>query len=297
MFRSIVKLIRPNVLLLGLSVMMPAQVIAYQQGQWDALIALLMLLTTVSLQVLSNIANDYGDGLRGVDRFRVGPSRVVAEGALSSRFVLNALYVNIVLSVILGVWLLCLTVQSQSDAFMFVLLGLVAILAALGYTLGRYAYGYYALGDISVFIFFGLLAVMGSSYLYLRVLYMPMWLIAVGCGLFSVAVLQVNNMRDIQSDRLSGKHTLATCVGLKTSRYIYLVVTSLGLLTYLLFSFVTSYTGGLLCLLVAPFLYVHWQHLFQGQGGASLQRCLPEAVLLCFLVNIFWGFGVIVLSV
>ena len=175
------------------------------------------LLTTAFLQILSNLANDLGDSLKGSDNEnRIGPTRAVQSGAITQKQMKMAVFIFVILSLISGMSLLGVAFGGFTrEFFIFLGLGLAAIFAAITYTLGKKAYGYHALGDLFVFLFFGILGVCGSFYL---ITHTFMWIIllpATTIGLLSAGVLNLNNMRDIENDRNSGKNTLAVKLGAK----------------------------------------------------------------------------------
>ncbi len=181
--------------------------------QWS--IFFLCVLTTIFLQVLSNLANDYGDSVHGADSVdRKGPSRTVQSGAITARAMKNAIIIFVVLSFVSGVILLFISFGLDWKAIAFFLgLGVLSILAAIAYTVGRKPYGYLGLGDISVFIFFGMVGVLGSAYLFAGSIRASDVLPAISCGLFSVGVLNINNIRDIESDRRAGKYSVPVRIG------------------------------------------------------------------------------------
>jgi 1,4-dihydroxy-2-naphthoate polyprenyltransferase len=179
----------------------------------------LALLTAVLLQVLSNLANDLGDHEHGTDNAeRVGPMRAVQSGAISPAAMKRAMLLVAVLAFLSGLSLILLSLGPSLHMLAFLLLGLLAIAAAVKYTFGSNPYGYAGLGDISVFLFFGPVGVLGTYYLHTRGLHWPVLPPALALGLLSAAVLNVNNMRDIVNDAASGKRTLAVRLGMERSR-------------------------------------------------------------------------------
>lgn len=186
---------------------------AVQAFQWS--IFLLCVSTTVFLQILSNLANDYGDSIHGADSVdRKGPSRAVQSGKISAAQMKVGIFVFVVLSLVSGLLLLFVSFGMDWHAILFFLaLGVLCILAAIAYTVGKKPYGYAGLGDLSVFIFFGLVGVMGSLYLFTHTINWYYLLPAISCGLFSVGVLNVNNIRDIESDVKAGKYSIPVRIG------------------------------------------------------------------------------------
>lgn len=187
-----------------------ASVQAFQWGIFSLCVS-----TTIFLQILSNLANDYGDSIHGADSVdRKGPSRAVQSGKISAAQMKVGIFVFIVLSLASGLLLLFISFGMDWHAILFFLaLGILCILAAIAYTVGKKPYGYAGLGDLSVFIFFGLVGVMGSLYLFTHTINWYYLLPATSCGLFSVGVLNVNNIRDIESDVKAGKYSIPVRIG------------------------------------------------------------------------------------
>jgi len=192
-----------------------AAFLAAAAGKFDALLFTLCCVTTIFLQILSNLANDYGDSVNGADHAgRKGPQRAVQSGSISSMQMRNAVVLFSVLCLLSGVGLLLIAFGLDWNALLFFLaLGLLCIVAAIAYTVGRKPYGYAGLGDLSVLIFFGLVGVMGSLYLFTRRVDYGDILPARSCLLFSSAVLNINNIRDIESDREAGKFSIPVRIG------------------------------------------------------------------------------------
>lgn len=181
--------------------------------RWD--IFLLSLLTASLFQIVSNLANDYGDGVKGTDRNRKGPLRAVQSGVISAAEMKRAVILTSVLSALSALLLLWRAFGRIDTVFLiYVLLTAAAIWASIKYTVGRSAYGYAGLGDLFVLLFFGLVAVGGSYYLYTHRWNPDVWLPALAIGMMSVAVLNLNNMRDRETDLTAGKHTVPVKIGL-----------------------------------------------------------------------------------
>ncbi len=213
---------RLRTLPLSLSCIGMAGFLAAANGSFNGSIFLLCCLTTIFLQVLSNLANDYGDSINGADHSgRKGPQRAVQSGAISASQMKAAVIVFTGLSLASGISLLLLVFGLDWNALLFFLtLGLLCIAAAIAYTVGRKPYGYAGLGDLSVLIFFGLVGVLGSFYLFTRELNWPEVLPALCCGFFSIAVLNINNIRDIDSDKAAGKYSIPVRIG-KQNAIVY----------------------------------------------------------------------------
>ena len=219
-------LIRPRTLPLTLGVVLAAHALAAAMGAFAWPPFALSLLTVLLLQILSNIANDYGDALRGTDanRSQNAPTRAVASGQLNAAAVRRWLMATTLAATASGVALLLVCLHGWRDWLVFLLLGALAIAAALAYTLGRRPYGYRALGEVAVFLSFGLLGVCGNVYLQTHTLPAPVLLPAAGSGLLAANVLHINNIRDLSSDWAAGKHTLANKLGFSGSLKMHRVL-------------------------------------------------------------------------
>ena len=210
--------------------------LAAHDGYFRLPLFLLCLLTAILLQLLSNLANDYGDAVSGADNAeRVGPTRAVASGLITRREMLVAMALAAQAAGPSGLALLWGSLANDWPALLtFIGFGALALLAAITYTVGRRPYGYRGLGDLSVFLFFGLLGVMGSYYLFSHQLSWSLLLPAASCGLLATAVLNINNIRDRVSDAASGKFTLAVRLGASRARnYHWLLVGGAGVLIVL----------------------------------------------------------------
>jgi 1,4-dihydroxy-2-naphthoate octaprenyltransferase len=185
---------------------------------WHWLRALLCLIVAVSLQIGVNFANDYSDGVRGTDKSRVGPRRLTGSGAARPRTVITVAFVWFGIAAIAG-----LLIVARSGHWWLLAVGALAIVAAYFYTGGKRPYGYLGLGEVFVFIFFGLVATAGTTYVLADTVTLESWLAAVSVGLFAVATLMVNNIRDIHQDKIAGKRTLAVMIGALPSRIFYVV--------------------------------------------------------------------------
>lgn len=188
------------------------------------------LLTTLGLQILSNFANDYGDGIKGTDNeHRVGPKRAIQSGVISAPAMKRAIVITSILTFISATLLIYFAfgVDYIWYSLIFLVLGILAIISAIRYTVGNTAYGYSGYGDLFVFIFFGLVSTLGVNFLYSKQLDWILVLPAVAIGFLSVGVLNLNNMRDIESDRMSNKNTVVVKIGLAAAKkYHYFLVSS-----------------------------------------------------------------------
>jgi 1,4-dihydroxy-2-naphthoate octaprenyltransferase len=180
--------------------------------------AALALIVALFLQIAVNYANDYSDGIKGTDQNRIGPIRLVASGLASAVAVRNAAYISFLIAAIAG------SILSFNTSMWLFIIGGISILAAWGYTGGKKPYGYIGFGELSVFVFFGLVATIGSYYIQSEELNWQIFLLSIPVGCLSCAVLVINNLRDLSNDKLVGKRTLAVILGDKKTRNFYIVL-------------------------------------------------------------------------
>lgn len=233
--------------------------IAYSRGLFDSSIFTLTILTTLSLQILSNLANDYGDGVKGTDNeHRIGPERALQSGKISPKQMRNAIVFNVILCLILVISLIysAFGLDQFVISLVFIVLGVLAIVAAIKYTVGASAYGYKALGDVMVFLFFGWLSVLGTYFLYSKQIDFLMFFPASSIGLLSTGVLNLNNMRDIESDRRSEKHTLAGYFGFKMAKLYQQLLVGVAILSIVFYLFLDLNNSTYLILIAfVPLLF------------------------------------------
>ncbi|MFN3917786.1 MAG: 1,4-dihydroxy-2-naphthoate polyprenyltransferase [Flavobacteriales bacterium] len=260
--------------------------------KWD--IILLALLTTALLQILSNLANDLGDTLKGSDNeHRIGPVRAVQSGAISVKQMKTAVATTALLSFISGVGLLWVAFGGITREFLiFMAFGFAAIFAAITYTLGKKAYGYYGLGDVFVFLFFGLLGVTGTFYLIHHSFPSFVFEPAVAIGLLSAGVLNLNNMRDIENDKNSGKNTLAVKLGAKNAKvyHSFLLIGAFLSLAY------TAYRGTSLYLWLFAIgfipVFIHLKKVWTIKTPRNFDLELKKLALSTFLISLLFAAGV-----
>lgn len=224
----------------------------------NILVFALTLWVALALQILSNLANDYGDGVKGTDSFRDAnsPERMTAQGLLQPNQFKRLIFGWALITFISGVVLIAIGFDNLRDFLVFLSFGIVAIIAAMAYTMGKRPYGYRAMGEVAVLIFFGWLAVLGSAYLQTGQFQLSHLLPATGCGGLAACVLFVNNMRDIYSDKQAGKITLAVLLGSKMMRIGYTLLLALSILCYLLYGVVYN-LFSLLWVLALPLIVKH----------------------------------------
>lgn len=219
---------RPKTLPLAISGVLLGTNMAYLHSQISGKTVLLALLTAIFLQVLSNFANDYGDFVKHTDKTAERKDRMLASGHISPNNMKWVLVFWSLATLILGLWLLLPVFKQGNSYWFFLALGLLAIFSAIKYTVGKFAFAYNALGDVFVFVFFGLVSVCGTHYLLSGILQPRVWLAAIGMGFLSTAVLNVNNLRDYESDKLAGKKTLPGILGLKAAHFYHRYLIFLG---------------------------------------------------------------------
>lgn len=289
---------RPRTLPLALASIIMGGFLAAIKGQFSWQVGVLSVLTTILLQVLSNFANDYGDALNGKDTdLRQGPSRAVQKGVISPKQMRNAIILFSVLSLISGLLLLFVALKGApvSTFWSFLGLGVLCIIAAITYTTGKKPYGYAGLGDLSVFIFFGLVGVLGSFYLHTLYWDGLLLLPAISCGLFAVAVLNINNIRDIESDKATGKNSVPVRIGRARAIQYHWFILIVGMLCGLLYPLFTD--GS-----VWRFLFLLSFPLFLRNGLAvssivspqELDPYLKQMALSTLLFVLLFGIGFLI---
>lgn len=286
---------RLKTLPLAISAIFIGNALAYWQQTFRWSIFLLTLLTACLLQILSNLANDYGDGLKGNDSVnRIGPKRGIHRGNITLRQLLIALVINTILCVVTGLCLLIFACDTREQLIVFIGIGILSIIAAITYTVGKNPYGYIGLGDISVLIFFGCVSVLGSFYLQHKSLSLSLMLPACGSGLLSVAVLNINNLRDFQSDKANHKKTLVVMMGIRLSQYYHVALLTLSYLLLSLFSLCyLSNISGWLFLITLPLYIYHIKAVCIARAHHDFIGLFVPMIRLALLVNILYSMGII----
>jgi len=269
-------------------------------GTWDWKIFALALLVTLLYQVLSNYANDYGDGVKGTDAKRAieAESRAVASGRITAKQMKSAVILLSILSFAATVALLYVAFipEYMNEFYIFIGLGVASILAAIGYTVGKKPYGYMGLGDLFVFIFFGLVSVCGSYFLFTKTFSWDMLLPGTAIGMMSMAVLNLNNMRDIESDRLSGKNSLALRIGFKNAMIYEMVLLQLPLILMLVFFGVNgffqtqNYYVFIVMILLLPLMKLRRQ-IMAVKNPRELDPFLKQVGIMTFVMAVLTAFG------
>lgn len=283
---------RLRTLPLSIAGIITAAAAAHEIGKFSGLIFILSLATTLGLQILSNFANDYGDGIKGTDNHeRVGPARALQSGALSAKSLKNGIILTSIITFLLAAWLIYITFKNENiwHSTLFLIFGISAIIAAIMYTVGRYAYGYRALGDVFVFVFFGLLSVLGGYFLYSKALDNFILFPAVVIGLLSTAVLNLNNMRDREADANAEKRTLAVLLGAKRIKtYHYLLLFCALITAFLYFLFRNVFWFEYLPMMAFIPLLRHLQVVKANRVPALLDPELKKVALSTFLFSLLF---------
>jgi 1,4-dihydroxy-2-naphthoate octaprenyltransferase len=249
---------RPRTLSAAIAPVLIASALAGSEFNWFR--AALALKVAVWLQIGVNYANDYSDGVKGTDENRVGPTRLVASGLASAKAVKNAAFISFALASIAGLWLSLLTSP------LLILIGMLAIAAAWGYTGGKNPYGYSGLGEVSVFTFFGLVATMGTYYAQTEKITTLSFIVALPMGALACAILEINNIRDRAQDELVGKRTLAVRLGDTKARQVFVVLLLLAHVAAIM----TLIPTATLTLLLAPMSYSISKLVLSGVTGRDL---------------------------
>ncbi|MEE1899520.1 1,4-dihydroxy-2-naphthoate polyprenyltransferase [Flavobacterium rakeshii] len=263
---------------------------AFSQGMVNWSIFGFALLTTLGLQILSNFANDYGDGVKGTDNEnRIGPQRAIQSGAITVKAMKKGIILTSLLTLGAAIALIYLSFGKDNLVYslFFFFLGLAAIAAAIKYTVGKSAYGYRGLGDLFVFIFFGLVSVLGCYFLFSKELDILILLPAISIGLLSVAVLNLNNMRDQVSDAMSGKNTLVVKLGAKRAKIYHYFIILTALFLTLLFAILYNFKPVQYLFLLAyiPFL-LHIKTVSKNTVPRELDPELKKVALGTFLLSV-----------
>ena len=287
---------RLRTLPLAIACILMGSFLAWFFESFNPWVLLFSLLTTLSLQILSNLANDYGDSKHGVDHGeRKGPSRAVQSGKISGQSMKKGILVFVILSIILGNLLLLFSAIALLSKLIFLLLGMLSILAAIKYTMGKKPYGYRGLGDISVFIFFGIIAVVGTYFLHTNHFLWDILLPAASTGLFAVAVLNINNIRDIESDSVAGKMSIPVRLGRENGvRYHWFLLVTAVLLALLTVVIDWQGVGQLLFLLAVPLLWRNATAVARMTDPVQLNPMLKQLSLSTLAFVVLFGLGQII---
>jgi 1,4-dihydroxy-2-naphthoate octaprenyltransferase len=288
---------RLRTLPLALSSIITGSALAQFDGVFDWRVFLPALLTAVFLQILSNLANDYGDAVKGTDNAdRIGPPRALQSGAITPAQMRKGIAFTTLAAICTGMWLICegLSGLPLIDYSAFILLGLISVAAALTYTLGQKPYGYSGLGDIAVFLFFGLIGVLGTYFLYRHELSWGAALMAAVIGLFSMGVLNLNNIRDMENDRCSGKITIAVKLGLAGAKTYHSFLIISGLLGAAVFTALNFKSAGQLAsFLIFPIFVRDINAVSKIKDHREFDPFLKKLSLSTFIFSVLFGIGLV----
>jgi len=297
--KSWIKAARLRTLPLAMSGILMGAALSYFDGGFQIKVTVLAIVTALFIQIFSNFANDYGDSQKGTDNHhRVGPKRTVQSGEISPKQMKVGMVVLIVLSLATGIWLIAEGTKGLdlTTFLLFLAFGIVALIAAYRYTAGSNPYGYAGLGDVAVFLFFGILPVVGTYFLNAHHLNPEIFLPAISIGLFSTGVLNLNNMRDIENDRNSGKNTVVVRMGSAKSKHYHTSLIVIGWLTAVTFvalRFQSVYQA--IFLLTLPMFVSDLLKINRIQEPRQLDPFLKKLSLATLLFTLLFGLGIILI--
>jgi len=288
---------RLKTLPLALSNTIIGSALAIMDGGFRWSIFVLAAVTTVLLQIMSNMANDYGDFVNGKDTAeRIGPKRMVQSGEITPKTMLRGIIIIGVLCAISGLALILIGTAGMNitNLLLFGMLGIAAIAAAIKYTVGKNPYGYRGLGDIFVFIFFGLVGVLGTYFLHTQSFRWDLLLPASSIGFLSVGVLNMNNMRDYEADKKAGKRTIVVAMGERNAAFYHLFLI-VGAIVFTIAFTVLNYRSvwQWLFLLCTPLLFLNLKKVFTYQNGSELYSELPRVSMAALVFALMFLVGVI----
>ena len=296
-FKAWIAAARLRTLPLALSSIILGSLLALNAGRFSWLILILSMVTATIYQVLSNYANDLGDGLKGTDANRVGEKRAIASGSISIAQMKKAVGLFTVLALVSGTLLSWLATRHLpiTHTLFFVVLGLLATVAARSYTMGKRAYGYAGLGDVFVLLFFGWVGVLGSFYLHTNFV-SPLYLLpATAVGFLATGVLNLNNLRDLETDRIAGKNTLVVRMGRSAAKGYQTILVLGALVMQGLFVWaVDAGLWGYLYLLTAPLIILNLVKTFKANQAADFDPLLKPLAISSLLFCLLAGVGAVV---
>ena len=271
--------------------------LAFGDDQFNLTVFVLALITTLFLQILSNLANDYGDFVKGTDnKNRVGPERTLQSGLITKDEMVKAMWIIALLCSVFGVWLIYEGTKGLDlhRAGLFAILGLAAMGAAVKYTMGKNPYGYAGLGDVFVFLFFGWLGVIGSYFLHTHSIDIKIVLPASAIGFFTTAVLNINNMRDHEADAKSGKNTLVVRIGISWAKRYHFMLNFIGTLFIVLYT--VPAINAIWFFLFGFILFIKpAREILRNKDHTSLDPYLKKQAIATFLFTIIFVVGLNIL--
>ena len=292
-FKAWISAARLRTLPLSVSGIIVGSSLAMNHLFWQSSIFWLAILTTIGFQVLSNFANDYGDGIKGTDDNREGEQRMVSSGLISPKQMKTGILITAIFSMISAIVLIYYAFGAEDflHSLLFFMLGIASVIAALKYTIGKNAYGYSGLGDVFVFLFFGLLSVLGSYYLLDHQMVWDLLLPASTIGFLSMAVLNLNNMRDIENDAKNNKNTLVVSFGSSKAKIYHYVLICLAVLLTVLYSIIKDHSIRQLIYVIAFLpLIINLVTVYKNKEPKLLDSELKKVALSTFSFALLFGF-------
>jgi len=263
--------------------------IASNGESFSCVIFILSLLTAIAFQIVSNFANDYGDGIKGTDNAdRLGPERILQRGLLTVKSLKKGIFISAMISILLSIGLIYLAFGGDQllVSLFFISLAAIAVWASIKYTVGQGAYGYNGLGDLFVFLFFGWVSVMGAYYLQTQIVDSTSFFLGTSIGLLSVGVLNLNNMRDISNDKNSKKHTLVVYLGSqKAKRYHYLLMLLGALFLFFGIGIFWVKENPISILIILPIL-IHLYQVVKISEPKAYDPLLKELAMSTFFISL-----------
>jgi len=290
-----IKAFRLRTLPLAFSCIIMGSGLAYADGGFNLTVFGLALITTLFLQILSNLANDYGDFVKGTDNEeRIGPDRTMQSGLITKSEMVKIMWVIALFCSVFGVWLIYEGTigLDLKKAGLFAILGLSAMGAAVKYTMGKNPYGYAGLGDIFVFLFFGFLGVLGSYFLHTHTLNWDLLLPASSIGLFTTAVLNINNMRDCEADKKSGKNTLVVKIGIEKAKDYHRALIFGGILLAITFVFPSPNYFHYIFAITIPIFVGFVQSIQKRNDFDNFDPFLKKQAITTFIFSILFVIGI-----
>lgn len=288
---------RLRTLPLSLSGIIVGSLIAVQNGYWNGVVFGLALTTTLLFQILSNLANDLGDTLKGADNEqRVGPQRAVQSGAISVNAMKRAVTINASLSVISAGLLIWQGTRnlSVSSVYFYSILAVACILAAITYTVGKRAYGYHGMGDFFVFVFFGCVSVIGVYPLFADGMSIELIFPAITIGGLSTTVLNLNNMRDQVNDARVGKRTLVVILGFQRSKVYHIILLLISMISWVAFLTMKQHWIGFISCLPFILLIKHLVFVIRNQEPRAFDPELKKVALSTFFISVLFSISVLI---
>ncbi len=293
--KTYIQAARLRTLPLSVSGIIVGSFLAYASGYSNWKIVVLALLTTVGFQILSNFANDYGDGIKGTDnKDRIGPERALQSGAITQKQLKTTILITAIITLLIALALIFVSFGFDNPLYtlLFFILGIASIAAAIKYTIGNNAYGYSGLGDLFVLLFFGFLSVVGTYFLFTKQIHWTLFLPAFSVGLLSVGVLHLNNMRDRESDIKANKNTMAVKLGVeKSKKYFYFLIG----FSFLFAIFYVNYHYNKAWQFIFVFAYIpiikQLKRVLKNKEPKNLDPELKILALSTFLFAILFGLG------